>query len=60
MVMNADKKRQIDKAQALYTAYGIALESDLDIGYLNLHEEIYELLCYFLDVNDLTFDDLDN
>lgn len=53
-----DKSEIIKNAQALDTAYSLALAFDIEVGNPDLHEEIYELLCHYLKENNLKFDDL--
>lgn len=53
-----DKSEIIKNAKALDKSYGLAVAFDIEVGNPNLHEEIYELLCYYLTDNNLQFDDL--
>lgn len=49
---------KIENARALDKVYSLAMAHDFDIGKLDLHEDIYELLQFYMKENDLKWEDL--
>jgi len=49
---------KIENARALDKVYSLAMAHDFDIGKLDLHEDVYELLQFYMKENDLKWEDL--